>query len=85
MPPSSRHWDLRAIAAIADYDIWAVGAGNFSTISGPATLLEHWDGTSWTIVGSPDPGTSTNALFAVTALSDGSVVAAGNQGSVVEN
>jgi hypothetical protein len=70
---------LYGIAAVSANDIWAVGAGNFSTISGTATLIEHWDGTSWKIISSPDPGTASNALFAVTALSDGTVVAVGNQ------
>jgi hypothetical protein len=70
---------LYGIAAVSADDIWAVGAGNFSTISGTATLIEHWDETSWTIVSSPDPGTASNALAAVTALSDGNVVAVGDQ------
>jgi hypothetical protein len=70
---------LDATAAISANDIWAVGAGNFSTISGTATLIEHRDGTSWTIVSSPDPGTATDALFAVAALGDGTVVVVGTQ------
>jgi hypothetical protein len=78
-PVATKDTALDGIAAISADDIWAVGAGNFSTISGTATLIEHWDRTSWTIVSSPDPGTATNALFAVTALSDGTVVAVGNQ------
>jgi len=78
-PVPTRDTALYGIAAISANDIWAVGAGNFSTTSGTATLIEHWNGTSWTIISSPDPGTATNALFAVTALSDGTVVAVGTQ------
>ena len=78
-PVPTKDTALYGIAAVSANDIWAVGAGNFSTVSGTATLIEHWDGTSWTIVSSPDPGTATNALVAVTALSDGTVVAVGNQ------
>jgi hypothetical protein len=78
-PAPTKDTALYGIAAISANDIWAVGAGNFSTTSGTATLIEHWDGTSWTIISSPDPGTASNALFAVTALSDGTVVAVGNQ------
>ena len=70
---------LYGIAAVSANDIWAVGAGNFSTISGTATLIEHWDGTSWTIVSSPDPGNASNSLSGVTTLSDGTVVAVGSQ------
>jgi hypothetical protein len=69
---------LNGIAAVSADDIWAVGAFNKST-GGAATLTEHWDGTSWTIVSSPNPGTASNALAAVTALSDGTVVAVGTQ------
>jgi hypothetical protein len=68
---------LDGIAAISANDIWAVGERN--TSSGPATLTEHWDGTSWTIISSPNPGTASNSLFGVTALSDGTVVAVGTQ------
>jgi hypothetical protein len=70
---------LRGIAAISANDIWAVGAGNFSTTSGTATLIERWDGTSWKIISSPNPGTASNSLFGVTALRDGTVVAVGSQ------
>jgi hypothetical protein len=78
-PAPTRDTALYGIAAVSADDIWAVGAGNFSTNSGTATLIEHWDGTSWTIVSSPDPGTASNALFAVAALSDGTVLAVGDQ------
>jgi hypothetical protein len=78
-PAPTKDTALYGIAAILANDIWAVGAGNFSTTSGTATLIEHWDGTSWTIVSSPDPGNASNALFAVAARSDGTVVAVGDQ------
>jgi hypothetical protein len=78
-PAPTRDTALYGIAAISANDIWAVGAGNFSTTSGTVTLIEHWDGTSWTIISSPDPGNASNALFAVAALSDGTLVAVGSQ------
>jgi hypothetical protein len=79
-PTSSLGLDssLRGIAAISANDIWAVGTFNKST-GGAATLTEHWDGMSWTIISSPNPGTASNSLFGVTALSDGTVVAVGSQ------
>jgi len=79
-PTSSPALDssLNGIAAISANDIWAVGSLNKST-GGTATLTEHWDGTSWTIISSPDPGTASNSLLGVTALSDGTVVAVGTQ------
>jgi hypothetical protein len=63
---------LEGIAAISATDIWAVGFNEGST------LTEHWDGTSWKVVNSPNPGQS-NFLAGVTALSDGTVAAVGNQ------
>src|SRR5205823_1032866 len=41
-----------------------------------AALIEHWDGTQWSIVPSPDLG-STSGLNAVVALSTNNVWAAG--------
>jgi hypothetical protein len=82
-----------ATAAIADNDIRVVGVESLSTASDAAPLIEHWDGTSWTIISSPDPGIASNGLAAVTTLSDGTVVAVGHQqnsgsqptGLIVEN
>jgi uncharacterized protein (TIGR03118 family) len=70
---------LTGVAAVAANDIWAVGINNVSSVGFAAqTLTEHWDGTSWSIITSPNPGT-VNKLFGVTALSDGTVAAVGFQ------
>jgi hypothetical protein len=68
---------LVGIAAISANDIWAVGG-----IGTAKTLTEHWDGTSWSIIPSPSPAANQNQLFAVTALSDGTVAAVGHQEGV---
>lgn len=67
---------LYGIAAISAKDIWAVGVyrignGNFNT------LTEHWDGTSWSIVTSPNPTSSGDYLNGVTAISANNVWAVG--------
>jgi len=67
---------LNGIEAISANDIWAVGQLNASS-SSPATLTEHWDGTNWKIINSPNPGNFSNGLSGVTALSDGTVTAVG--------
>ncbi len=73
---------LQGIAAISANDIWAVGTvGTARSPKPPATLTEHWDGTSWSIIRSPNPGDFANRLFGVTALSDGTVAAVGQQES----
>jgi hypothetical protein len=69
---------LNGITAVSANDIWAVGSSHKSS-GGSATLIEHWDGTGWTIISSPNPGTASNSLSGVTALSDGTVVAVGSQ------
>jgi hypothetical protein len=69
---------LDGIAAISANDIWAVGS--VITSNGQmATLTEHWDGTRWKIIGSPNPGNFSDALFGATALSDGTAAAVGFQ------
>lgn len=67
------------IAAVSANDIVAVGTISGSTSNEAATLIEQWNGTSWTIISSPDPGTADNSLLGVTALGDGTVVAVGSQ------
>jgi hypothetical protein len=69
---------LNGIAAISASDIWAVGL-NATNLGGQATLTEHWNGTSWKIINSPNPGNFKNALFGVSTLSDGTVAAVGFQ------
>src|SRR5690348_5630714 len=40
---------LNSVSVISATDVWAVG------YSSTGTLIEHWDGTSWSIVSSPNP------------------------------
>jgi hypothetical protein len=48
--PLDTQSELAGIAAISANDIWAVGEALNQT------LTEHWDGTSWSVISSPDPG-----------------------------
>jgi hypothetical protein len=66
------------IAAVSANDIVAVGVIGSNLIHSQ-TLIEQWNGTSWSIVSSPSPSTTENYLDAVAALSDGTVVAVGTQ------
>ena len=51
-------------------DCWAVGYGYTSPRGLPQTLIEHWDGSSWTIVPSPNSDvTQGNKLNGVTCAS----------------
>src|SRR5439155_2016741 len=62
-------------AAVSANDVWAVG---YYTVFGSAdhTLIEHWNGASWGIVPSPNPG-SNNYLYGVVALSANDIWAVG--------
>ena len=52
---------LTGIAAISTTDIWAVGSytTRVGTVSSTFTLTEHYNGTTWTVVASPNPGRSS--------------------------
>ena len=70
---------LRGVAAVASNDVWAVGS-SFNASSGASvsqTLVEHWDGSSWTVVPSPNVGSGANALLAVATRPAGDVWAVG--------
>ncbi len=71
---------LNAIAAVSPTDIWAVGdqvAPNLPVL----TLTEHYDGTAWTVIPSPNPVTSgtldQNVLTGVIVLAPNDVTAVG--------
>jgi hypothetical protein len=64
---------LGRVAATSDGSAWAVGCSACGT---GRTLILRWNGTTWTRVPSPDPGTSC-AFLGVAAVSDGSAWAVG--------
>ena len=65
---------LFAVAATSHSDAWAVGEIVAST--GIQTLALHWNGSNWTQVASPNPGT-TSELFGVGATSAANAWAVG--------
>jgi hypothetical protein len=76
--PDHRHfigaYVLNAVAAVSSSDVWAVGYLN------DGTLIEHWDGTQWSIVPSPNGGTYSE-LFAVSVVSATNIWAVGRVAS----
>jgi hypothetical protein len=62
---TSQYNDLTAIAAVSSNNIWAVGNSN----NGSQTLIEHWNGSRWSIVASSNPGSVGNLLNAVAVVS----------------
>ena len=76
--PGSVRDMLFGASALSPSDVWVVGDqegqnGKFET------LAEHWDGSSWSVIPTPDPGSSGNHLYAIDAVSPDNVWAAGMQ------
>jgi hypothetical protein len=65
---------LNGVASIATDDAWAVGDES------GATLAEHWDGSAWSVVPTPNPGgVGGDGLVAVAAATATDVWAVGSQ------
>lgn len=62
---------LLAVTALATNNVWTAGAQ-----LGKSTVIEHWNGTSWKVVTSPNTGTAT-ALNSISAISPTDIWAAG--------
>jgi hypothetical protein len=76
-PPGAVFNSLAGAAVVSSNDVWAVGeSDNSSGI--PATLIEHWDGTSWNIVASPAPGSASLLSGASADPASGQAWAVGN-------
>jgi hypothetical protein len=69
--------ELHGISALAENDIWAVGVSYNSNRTLSSSLVEHWDGTKWSVVPSPNPSGTLNVLYAVAAVAANDVWAVG--------
>jgi len=67
---------LPAVASVSANDVWAVGEATDAT-GRQLTLTEHWNGTAWSVVASPNVGSANNTLLAVAAVSTTDVWAVG--------
>lgn len=75
--PSPEGGSLASVSAISANDIWAVGT-SYKDGRTKYTLAEHWNGTQWSIVPTPDPGIYSNLLTSVVALASNDVWAVGS-------
>jgi hypothetical protein len=57
--------------------VWAVGSYVTKSPGVQQTLIEHYDGRSWSIVASPNAGTFDNALSAIAGVSSTRLFAVG--------
>ncbi|MFL5654258.1 MAG: hypothetical protein ACJ8CB_08780 [Ktedonobacteraceae bacterium] len=49
-----------AVAIVSANDIWAVGESQNATSGISQTLIEQWNGSSWSVVSSPNPGSGSS-------------------------
>jgi hypothetical protein len=72
------------LTALSPANVWAVGTGPGVPTGGfsahPTAVIEHWDGTSWSVIPSPNPNPQgNNSLGAVAAVSASDIWAMGLQ------
>jgi hypothetical protein len=74
-PPLGGGTRLNAVAAVSTDDVWAVGsrAGRFA----PYPLIEHWNGTAWSLVSGPGEPAGDGVLYGVAARAANDVWAVG--------
>jgi hypothetical protein len=77
LSPASWSNNLYGVVAITPNDVWAVGNQSNSIGGTQRTLIEHWDGTQWSIIPSPNAGTDKDFLGGVDAVSSDDVWAVG--------
>ena len=83
--PNDTQSQLHSVSAASANDVWAVGFSHDGTLPS-RTLVQHWDGTQWSIVPSPSTDDQLNALLGVAALSANDVWAVGyRSGSQTES
>jgi hypothetical protein len=77
--------ELHAVSGVSASDVWAVGGAHNG--SAPSrTMIQRWDGVSWTIVPSPSPADQLNALHGVAGVSANDVWAVGYMsGAITQN
>jgi hypothetical protein len=67
---------LSSVSGVASNDVWAVGMSEQHAGLGARPLIEHWNGSVWSIVPSPDPGIGS-ALVSVEPRASDDVWAVG--------
>ena len=68
---------LLGVSARTPGDVWAVGTWR-STLTTFHILIEHWDGSAWSVAAAPDPG-DNDELLAVVAISASEAWAVGDR------
>ena len=69
--------ELHGVSALSESDAWAVGVSYNTERTVSNSLIEHWNGTLWSVVPSPNPSTTLNILSAIAAIAPDDVWAVG--------
>ena len=80
LPPSPGAGDNEffGVTALSACIVWAVGSYRMTATGPLLSLAEHWNGTAWKVVPTPNPGTRTTFIRAVSASSASNVWAVGH-------
>lgn len=70
--------NLDAVAATGPNDVWTVGGTRASTNAPFRTLAEHWNGTAWSVVPTPNANARSNVFNAVVAIAPNDAWAIGD-------
>ena len=85
-PNSGQTNYLTGVTAVSSSDAWTVGYA-YDSSSNQINIVQHWDGTQWSTIPSPNPGTAQqcggasyagNELASVAAISSGDVWSVGS-------
>ena len=68
---------LNGVSAVSGSGAWAVGYETGTGALASTTLILHWNGTAWSPVKSPNPGSYSNELLGVSAVSGSDAWAVG--------
>jgi hypothetical protein len=68
---------LQGIVAFSPTNVWADGAMYTSNSGRSVTLVEHWNGTTWKIIQSPNVNTIYNQIYALSATGPHDIWASG--------
>jgi hypothetical protein len=77
LPSEDPYSFFNGVIAITSRNVWAVGYSLDGDGVVFSNLIEHWDGTSWQIVSSPNLAFRDNLLYAIAAVSPNDIWAVG--------
>lgn len=79
-PANFANVELDGVFALSSTNVWAVGFYDNPSFIGRFTLIEHWNGSSWSIVSSPNPDSDLNELHSIVGVASNNLWAVGGRG-----